>query len=253
MDSTASKAVVSAAVDGETSSGHLTRAKPQKAEDDPDVPTAEEFDSTPSEIPLDDGEHSLRDGFHFSMALGLEYPIARTDVGNSLEPGRVSGLGGAFDAFIGGNLIPGMAVGVTLGGGSALSPRFDYAASQATEAGSVANQSAWEISGGHLELSGTQLNVFRIGAFIDYYFTRDTNWHGLLTLGYANMSFTGGALSDRPSGFAMQAGLGYDFWVGYHWSVGILGRMMWAPLRSPELGETIHVLSPNLGVNLTFH
>lgn len=248
-----SKAAVSAPVSGETSPSHITRSKARVAEDDGDVPTSEEFDSTPSETPLDDGEHSSRDGFHFSMALGAEYPIARTDVGNGLEPGRVSGLGGAFDVFIGGNLVPGMAVGLTLGGGSAPAPNFDYAASQAGEAESVANQSAWQISGGHLELNGTQLNVFRIGAFIDYYFTRDSNWHGLLTLGYANVSFTGGALSDSPRGFAIQAGLGYDFWVGYNWSFGILGRMMWAPLSSPELGETIHVLSPNLGVNLTFH
>jgi hypothetical protein len=247
------RSVASTAVAGETSSSHITRSKVTLAEDDGDVPTSEEFDATPSEIPLDDGEHSLRDGFHLSMALGLEYPIARTDLGNGLEPGRVSGLGGAFDVFIGGNLVPGMAVGLTLGGGSAPTPNFDYAASQATLAEGVANQSAWEVSDGHLVLNGSALNVFRIGAFIDYYFGRDTNWHGLLTLGYASVSFTGGALSDSPRGFAAQAGLGYDFWIGYNWSLGILGRVMWAPLSSPEIGETIHVLSPNLGVGLTFH
>jgi hypothetical protein len=88
---------------------------------------------------------------------------------------------------------------------------------------------------------------------VDYYFSEETNWHGLLTLGYASMSFSGDVISDAPDGFAMQAGLGYDFWLSYHWSLGILGRVLWAPMSAETLDGVVHVWSPNLGLTATFH
>lgn len=232
---------------------HLQRAEVTPLEAPEDVPTAEEFASTPTDVPLNDGERSSRDGFHLGMVLGAEYPIMRVSVGNGLEPGTLTALGGGFDLFVGGNQKPGMAVGFTIGGASAPSPSFDVGVGQSGASQDLAEQSGWESDGSALVLHGTQLNVFRIGAFVDYYFSEDSNWHGLLTLGYASVAFSGAAISDTPQGFAMQGGLGYDFWLSYHWSLGILGRLMWSPMSAESLDDTVHVFSPNLGLSATFH
>lgn len=257
-DGAASGQLASPAAQGPASgaddeASHLRRVAATSDDGTEDVPTAEEFASTPTDIPLDDGEHSLRDGFHLSMVLGLEYPILRMNVGNGLRPGRLTALGGGFDVFIGGNQKPGMAVGLTIGAASAPSPSFDVDVSDARASRELAQQSGWESDGTTLVLRGTQLNVFRIGAFVDYYFSEDSNWHGLLTLGYASISFSDSAITDTPQGFAMQGGLGYDFWLSHHWSLGILGRLMWSPMSTESLDEVVHVFSPNLGVSATFH
>lgn len=252
----AANGVKSAAPGGQPSehkSGLQHAARAPGPSDDDDVPTSEEFASTPSDIPLDDGERSHRDSFHLGLALGLEYPIARISVGNGLEPAPLSGLGGGFDLFIGGNQKPGMAVGLTIGGASAPNPSFDFDASQGGDAQTTGEQSGWDVSGSSLVLNGARLNLFRVGAFVDYYFSDDTNWHGLLTLGYARMSFSGLDVPDTPEGFAMQAGLGYDFWLSYHWSLGVLGRLMWSPMKAESLDDLVHVWSPNLGVTAAFH
>jgi hypothetical protein len=232
---------------------HLHRAEITPVEPPEDVPTSEEFDSTPSDVPLDDGQRSLRDGFHLGMILGAEYPIMRVSVGNGLEPGTLSALGGGFDLFVGGNQKPGMAVGFTIGGASAPSPSFDVGVGQSSMSQELAEQSGWDSDGSALVLHGTQLNIFRIGAFVDYYFSDDSNWHGLLTLGYASVAFSGAAITDTPQGFAMQGGIGYDFWLSHHWSLGLLGRLMWAPMSAESLDDMVHVFSPNLGLSATFH
>ena len=231
-------------------SGRVGLRPPEPADD---VPTAEEFASTPSDVPMDDGDRSWRDGFHLGMILGAEYPIMRVSVGNGLEPGSLSALGGGFDLFVGGNQKPGMAVGFTIGAASAPNPSFDVGVGQSQMSQELAEQSGWETDGSALIMHGTQLNVFRLGAFVDYYFSDDSNWHGLLTLGYASVSFSGGAIEDTPQGFAMQGGLGYDFWLSYHWSLGLLGRLMWSPMAAESLDEMVHVFSPNLGLTATFH
>jgi hypothetical protein len=187
------------------------------------------------------------------MVLAAEYPIMRVSVGNGLEPGSLSALGGGFDLFVGGNQKPGMAVGLTIGGASAPSPSFDVGVGQSSTSQELADQSGWDSDGSALIMHGTQLNIFRIGAFVDYYFFDDSNWHGLLTLGYASVSFSGNAITDSPQGFAMQGGIGYDFWLSYHWSLGVLGRVMWSPMSAESLDDTVHVFSPNLGLSASFH
>lgn len=250
---TGAKAVAAAATDSEHKSGLQHAARATQPNDDDDVPTSEEFASTPSDIPLDDGERSSRDSFHLGVALGLEYPITHISVGNGLGPSTLSGLGGGFDLFIGGNQKPGMAVGLTIGGASAPDPSFDFNPAESGSAQTTGEQSGWDVDGSSLVLNGARLNLFRVGAFVDYYFSDDTNWHGLLTLGYARLTFSGVDVPDTPEGFAMQGGLGYDFWLSYHWSLGVLGRLMWSPMKAESLDDLVHVWSPNLSVTAAFH
>lgn len=238
---------------GSDGSQLLRRSERAPSEPPEEVPTSEEFESTPSDVPMEDNETSLRDGFHLGMVLGAEYPIMRVSIGNGLEPGSLSALGGGFDLFVGGNQKPGMAVGLTIGGASAPNPSFDVGVGQSTMSQDLAEQSGWESDGTALVLHGTQLNIFRIGAFVDYYFFDDSNWHGLLTLGYASVSFSGGAITDTPQGFAIQGGIGYDFWLSRHWSLGALGRVLWSPMSTESLDDVVHVFSPNLGLSATFH
>src|SRR5690606_31534342 len=93
---------------------------------------------------------------------------------------------------------------------------------QAAEA--VSELRGWAIDGSTLTLSGVQMNLFRIGAFVDYYFSTHSNWHALLMLGYANLSFSGGEVAESMQGFAAHGGIGYDLWLSHHWSLGMMAR-----------------------------
>lgn len=241
------------AEDAPSNEKRLRRTNVEAQAPDEDVPTSEEFASTPNDIPLDDGEHSDRSGFHLSMVLGAEYPIGRISVGNGLNAGSLTALGAGFDLFLGGNQKPGMAVGFTIGGASAPDPEFGFDAVQIETAQSLGDQGGWELSGSSLVLQGMRLNLFRVGAFVDYYFTEDSNWHGLLTLGYASVSFSGGPATESGQGFALQGGIGYDLWLSHDWSIGLLGRLMWAPMSVASQDVLVHFYSPNLGINGTFH
>lgn len=217
-----------------------------------EVPTAEEFASTPSDIPDDDSSHSNRDGFHLSMLLGAEYPIAQIQAGPGLSGHEASGLGMGFDLLIGGNPKPDMAVGIMIGGSSVPDPELDVGGEVAA-AEEVSDQRAWELEGSTLTLSGSRMNLFRVGAFVDYYFSPDWNWHGLLMLGYANLSFSGNDVPDSLSGFAATAGVGYDVWLSHHWSLGVMARLLWSPMSSTSQESTVHLISPSLGLSLAFH
>lgn len=232
---------------------HFSRT-PTHATTTQDFPRAEEFADTPSDIEDDDLENgrSTRDGFHLSLMLGAEYPMVDIDVGAGFDPARLSGLGVGFDLAIGGNVMPNLALGVMIGGATVPSPSLDVG-SDISEYGGVAEISGWDVDGTSLVLNGTNANVFRVGVFLDYYFTANTNWHGLLALGYSSVTFTGDAVSDSPRGFAANAGVGYDFWLSYHWSLGLIGRVQWSPLTSRESGNVVHLIAPHFGLSATFH
>lgn len=219
--------------------------------DNEEVPSAEEFGETPSDIPLDGPPHSPRDGFHLSMLLGAEYLMADVNVDSDLSTHQASGLGLGFDVYIGGNPRPNIALGLMLGGSSVPDPKLDIGGE--SDAQTVSEQRSWQLDGSTLTLSGTQMNLFRVGAFADYYFSPDSNWHGSLMLGYANLSFSGSEIPDSLQGFASQLGLGYDFWLSYHWSLGIVARLVWSPMSSSVSDSTVHLLSPSLALGLTFH
>src|SRR5690606_19441312 len=126
----------------------LRRADVQTSADE-EVPTAEEFAETPTDIPLDDGPHSQRDGFHFSMLLGPEYLMHKVNTGNGLNTRPVSGLGLGFDLFVGGNVSRGAAVGVALGGSSAPDPSLDIGDDRQS-AQAVSELRGWTLDGSTL-------------------------------------------------------------------------------------------------------
>jgi hypothetical protein len=240
---------------GASGTSTLTVRRLQPTEQREDLPTAEEFSETPSDIRDDsfEAERSARNGFHLNFLLGAEYPIfSQISLDSSIDPAMLSGLGFGLDIAIGGNIIPDLAIGVMVGGATAPNPSLDVGSDIATIA-EAGEQSGWDVDDGSLVLNGTSANIFRIGAFLDYYFTPNTNWHGLVALGYSSVSFTGGAIGDSPSGFAAIAGVGYDVWMSYHWSLGVIARVQWSPLGSSELDGIVHLISPHLGLTATFH
>lgn len=219
-----------------------------------DVPSAEEFAETPSDIEDDsfESERSPRDGFHLGLMLGAEYPMVDIDIGAGFNRSMLSGLGVGFDVTVGGNVVPNLALGVMIGGATAPGPALDVG-SDISDLGDIAEDSGWDVDGTSLVLNGVNANIFRVGVFLDYYFTATTNWHGLLALGYSTVTFTGDAVSDSPRGFAANAGVGYDFWLSYHWSLGLIGRVQWSPLSSREGGGVVHLISPHFGLSAAFH
>lgn len=231
----------------------LRRRQLQRSES-AEVPRAEEFADTPSDIRDDDfdGQQSARDGFHLALMAGAEYPLLKAVVDPDVRPLPLSGLGFGFDLAIGGNVVPGLALGVMVGGATAPNPSLDAGGDISTLA-EMGEQAGWDVDGTTLQLNGTSVNLFRVGVLLDYYFTPNTNWHGLVSLGYSSVSFTGGALDDEPSGFAASAGVGYDIWLSYHWSLGLMGRVQWSPLGSDRTDQLVHLISPHFGLTGAFH
>lgn len=251
---TATKSTYAPAGSNDAGASQLNRRQVRATAPTEEVPTAEEFAESPSDIRDDnfDAEHSGRDGFHLGLLLGAEYPMLKVNIGNGIAPATLSGLGVGFDLTVGGNVLPDLAIGLMVGGATTPNPSLDVGGDISNLA-DTSEQAGWDVDGTSLVLNGTNANIFRIGAFLDYYFTSTTNWHGLLAVGYSSVTFTGGALNDSPSGFAANAGIGYDLWLSYHWSMGLIGRVQWSPLSSDELDNVVHLISPHFGLTGTFH
>jgi hypothetical protein len=105
-----------------------------------------------------------------------------------------------------------------------------------------------------------------IGPFADIYPSTTLGWHVQALVGYAQVSYaevTANPFSDgNPSGIGLMAGVGHDWWISEHWSVGLLARVTYANVRlaptpfGDGLGSTSQhntLVSPSLEVSFTFH
>jgi len=71
--------------------------------------------------------------------------------------------------------------------------------------------------------------------------------------GEKSQGYEGGDPSPDPSGFGYLVGVGYDRFVGKELSLGIVARLMYAPLsvKEADVEATVHAFVPMLGLSLT--
>ena len=98
-----------------------------------------------------------------------------------------------------------------------------------------------------------EVNSFHMGAFVDYYGNPDNGFHVLGEVGYAQLKATTANVTQNLSGLGLAAGIGYDWWVSNAWSLGILGRFMFSPMRREEFDSTNLMYRPSLLFTATYH
>ena len=89
--------------------------------------------------------------------------------------------------------------------------------------------------GGREQTGLEGMNVSALGPFVDYYPDETGGFHLQGFVGYAQVAFETQSAgrskeSQQPDGLALAGAAGYDFWVGDQWSLGLLFRVLYAPL-----------------------
>jgi hypothetical protein len=173
------------------------------------------------------------DGFYFRGATGLGYFHTSASQGAFNE--SVSGLAIGFDAWFGGSPMPGLAIGGGITSYDVPSPSLK-----------VNGTSVPGSSGHYLESI--------VAVFGDYYFDPTKGLHLEAMAGFADLSFqaaNGATSTNDPTGLALGAGFGNDWWVSDEWSIGVLGRVIYAPLSTS--GVSFSTLTPAVMANFTFN
>ncbi|HEX3854195.1 MAG TPA: autotransporter domain-containing protein [Polyangiaceae bacterium] len=174
------------------------------------------------------------DGFYFRGATGLGYvksSISGVDA-------SYSGLAIGFDAWFGGSPIPGLVIGGGLTSYDVPSPTFKLA--------------------GQSQSLNAHMMLDVVGVFGDYYFDPNKGMHAEALLGYGVLGFSnsdGSSGGNDPGGLALGVGFGNDWWVSDEWSIGVLGRFIYAPLSISEGGATekFSTITPAVMATFTYN
>lgn len=198
--------------------------------------------------------YHYRDGFYFRMAVGLarpsvalSYPLLFTTNGQPAGTGtdtlRGGGLG--LDAAVGGNLVPGLALAVDFGGHDTGAPS----------------------SKGSDGLRVDAYAASRIGALVDFYPNPRRGLHVQAGAGLASATVVSRRSLVQPSavstmseeqtfsGGQVNAGIGWEGWVGPDWSIGGLARIEWASMSATVDGgrAKLRSITPALMFSLTLN
>ncbi|HWZ89378.1 MAG TPA: hypothetical protein VNW92_11030 [Polyangiaceae bacterium] len=105
-----------------------------------------------------------------------------------------------------------------------------------------------------------------VGPFVDIYPSSTLGWHMQALAGYANVTYaqiTQHPFFDgSPSGIGLMAGVGHDWWINAHWSIGLLARVSYASMqlaptansdRIGSISEHNTLVSPSLEASFTAH
>lgn len=171
------------------------------------------------------------DGFYMQLDAGLGYLGTSVSAGGTTE--KLSGLTFPTAILLGGTVGP-----VVIGGGLIM----DYAASPSY---SVNGQSAPVQTGVHLYM-------LSMGVFADIYPNPTGGFHIQPFLGFGSLQLEyNGFTSNSATGLALAVGVGYDWWVADEWSIGVMGRLAYAPLSYSGVGYS--TFAPALLATFTYH
>ncbi len=178
------------------------------------------------------------DGFYLRMALGGGYMTDSETVSGGLDF-TIKGGAGTAEFALGGTPAPGFVIGGAVSAVVASSPTIEHGGTSVTA-------------------SGMDLNLSLVGLFVDYYFDPTGGLHAQGTVGYGELSVSddsGNKTTQNPTGPGFNLGLGYEWWVGEQWGIGLLGRVTYASLKyEMSAGEDKHsVLVPALLFTATYH
>ncbi|MCL4754405.1 MAG: hypothetical protein KJ015_29895 [Myxococcales bacterium] len=116
---------------------------------------------------------------------------------------------------------------------------------------------------GPIDMTGVDIDQVFWGPHIDCYLTRGEGPRVFFAAGPSELNvdkdgesaegYDGGDPSPDPSGFGYLIGVGYDRFVGKELSLGLVARLMYAPLsvRETDVEATVHTFIPMLGLSLT--
>jgi hypothetical protein len=184
------------------------------------------------------------DRFYLNYALGGGYTTGRVEA--TPEPAdagvsRVTGGAVASHLLIGGTPAPGLVVG----GGTV---------------GTVLPKASLKRDGE--KMFSEVLNLGSLGVFVTYYPNPRQGLHFMGHLGVAGMDYDRDDVDNPKSaiGYSATGGIGYDWWIGEQWSLGLFGRFQYArtkvKLEIEDGTETTFVykpLSPALLLSVTYH
>jgi outer membrane protein with beta-barrel domain len=176
------------------------------------------------------------EGFQFRGVIGGGY----LSDSESPESATISGPAAGFELYVGGNVIPGLAVGGFLGGASAANPSVSL---NGQSLGTATNAS---------------LTLAMIGPYVDWYFDPTGGFHLMGMLEFTRLAVTtggGGVSSETPVGGGIGAGVGYDFWLSDTFSMGVLGRVNFSSNSYSDGGTnfTDKTINPMLFLSFSYH
>ena len=160
----------------------------------------------------------LHDGFYLRFATGLAgMGLSRkldTPAAGTAEA-KINGGGATSELSIGGTPASGLVLAGTLLAFSNSTPTYK--------------------SGGvDQDLDGT-LEVGMLGATVDWFLNPEKGFHLAGTLGMVGARAPSPPTDVRPriggNGMGLSLAVGYDFWIGEQWSIGVLGRFTFAGLQ----------------------
>lgn len=152
------------------------------------------------------------DGFYLNFALGVG-SMTTTVTADPAPPVsndvKITGVGVAGQLLFGGTPAPGL----VLGGG--------------TMGLSIA-KAKLTVNDQEVPVQDDTVVLSMIGPFVNYYVDPEGGFHILGYLGFAQLSSNDTDSNDEPVGFGLVAGVGYEWWVGEQWGLGVLGKFMYA-------------------------
>jgi hypothetical protein len=171
------------------------------------------------------------DGFYLQLDVGLGYLSTTAEVLNTEI--TYSGVTIPSALLIGGTVGP-----VVIGGGFF----GDYAPSPSAEVG-----------GTSMELEDVSLTLIGIGVFADFYPDPHGGLHFQPFVGWGGLtaSSEGRDSGSDPTGLVLAIGAGYDWWVADEWSIGVMGRFAYAPLKLDDV--SYNTIAPAVLATFTYH
>jgi|SoiMethySBSTD1v2_1073268.scaffolds.fasta_scaffold01972_25 hypothetical protein len=199
----------------------------------------------PPAVTEDAGAYT-HDGFFLRLGLGIGYGIHSAEADGE-DYGTIKGVGIVPELLIGGTVAPGVVLGGGLIGYSFPSPTFEDADGDEFDSDVTAILSTLDFFVNIYPdpKQGLQLQALIGFAVVDVT-DNDTD----------ESLFEGG---DTPTGPVFGAGIGYEGFVGKEWSVGVMGRVVYAPTSgtiSSSLADVevkVSSVVPSVSFIATFH
>jgi hypothetical protein len=199
--------------------------------------------------------HSIQrhDGFYLRLELGAGY-FSGSRVNDSSDgelKGDVTGVAQVGGLMIGGTIASGLVLGGGVWGTNA--PKSEYNGQIFLLSGPARSTIVDRTAS--VDLASTSI----IGPFLAWYPEPTKGLNAEIALGLAIATVGGGFDDDtfwvpdyEGVGWGLQIGVGYDFWVGEQWSLGLLARASYVNVSDGE-GDMLAALVPALAGAVTFH
>lgn len=169
-------------------------------------------------------------GFFLRLSGGIGF--ANTSIDDGIDEVTFKGPAGDGDLAIGVVLSPNLAIHGTIFGWSMVEPDL-------------------EISGVTFETDDLTVSLGAVGGGVTYY-VGESNLYLTGSLGVASLTAEfDGESADTDLGFAVEAGLGKEWWVGDSWGLGVSGMFTYHSVTADEDFGNEKLAGPGFGVRFS--